>query len=66
METDGRRYLVRFSDGGAGMRHYAEPLEVGAEIADGGDRYRIARVEESKTAGGFSQAWAELETGKAM
>jgi len=47
------RFLVHFSDGGAGMREYASPLEVGAEITDGGQRYRVTRVQERETRGGF-------------
>src|SRR5262245_18365111 len=31
------RYLVHFSDGGAGMRHYSRPLQVGDDIEDGRD-----------------------------
>jgi len=34
------RYLVHFDDGGSGMRHRSEPLEPGAELHDGGARYR--------------------------
>ncbi len=37
------RYLITYSDGGAGMRHHAEPLEVGDELGSGvsGDAQRI-------------------------
>ena len=39
------RYLVRFSDSGAGMRDYPEPLALDDEIRDGvnGD-YEVVRV----------------------
>ena len=53
------RYLVHFSDGGSGMRFYARPLEVG-ERTDGGERYRVVRVEPKQTRGGFGHAWAVL------
>jgi hypothetical protein len=39
------RYLVHFDDGGSGMRYRSEPLTVGAELTDGGARYRVERVE---------------------
>jgi hypothetical protein len=54
------RFLVHYSDGGSGMREYARPLEVGDEIEDGRDRYRIVRVEPKQTRGGFAHAWAEV------
>lgn len=38
------RYLVHFDDGGSGMRHYAEPLAVDDELADGDRRYQVDRV----------------------
>jgi hypothetical protein len=38
------RYLVRFSDGGSGMRHRSEPLTVGTKLTDGGARYRVEHV----------------------
>jgi hypothetical protein len=34
--------------------------EVGEEITDGGQRYRIDRSEEKTTRGGFHHAWAVL------
>jgi hypothetical protein len=52
--------LVHFSDGGAGMREYDRQLEVGEEMMDGGQRYRIERVQERKTRGGVGHAWAEV------
>ena len=36
------------------------PLEVGGEIADGGNCYRIVRVEQPSSLRGFGHAWAEL------
>ena len=41
------------------MREYDRPLEVGDEIKDGRDRYRIVRVEEPQTRRGFRHGWAE-------
>ena len=50
MGTDWRdktiRYLITFSDGGSGRRFRDEPLEVGAELDDGGNRYRVVRLEQ--------------------
>jgi hypothetical protein len=43
------RYLVHFSDGGSGMHYRSEPLTVGVELADGGARYRVERVEPPPT-----------------
>ena len=58
------RYLVHFADGGAGMRFYDRPLEPGDEIADGGEPYRIVRVEErSAVVAGFGHPWAEPRDG---
>jgi hypothetical protein len=54
------RYLITYSDGGAGMRHHAEPLEVGDELDDCGERYRVVRVEQPPSGTGFGRAWAEL------
>ena len=62
-ENQQERTLVHFSDGGTGMREYGRPLEVGDEIDDGRERYRIVRVESKQTRGGFGHAWAELVTG---
>jgi hypothetical protein len=39
------RYLVRFSDGGVGMRQRKEPLEAGQVIEDGGETYLVEMVE---------------------
>jgi hypothetical protein len=40
------RYLVKFSDGGVGMRTRSEPLEVGEELDDCGERYTVVEVEQ--------------------
>jgi hypothetical protein len=60
MGTDWRdsqiRYLVHFSDGGSGMRYRAEPLAVGAELADGGRVYRVERVEPPPNPSAFRHA----------
>jgi len=53
------RYLVHYSDGGAGMRFERE-LQVGDAHADGGQRYTVTRVEAKQTEGGFGHAWVEL------
>ena len=37
------RYLVHFGDGGSGMRYFDAPLDVGAELSDGGRRYVVER-----------------------
>jgi hypothetical protein len=34
------------------------PLEVGAKLLDGGDRYRVERVEPPPSQSGFGHAWA--------
>jgi hypothetical protein len=54
------RYLVHFSDGGAGMRNYPEPLTVGDVIRDGANgAYLIVRVKPPESEGGLGHAWAE-------
>jgi hypothetical protein len=52
------RYLIRFSDGGVGMRHRREPLEVGKIIEDGGESYVIEAVEPPPSPTGFGRASA--------
>ena len=54
------RYLVAFSDGGVGMRRRELPLEVGDELDDCGEHYRVVRVEQPPSPMGFGRAWAEL------
>jgi hypothetical protein len=54
------RYLVRFDDGGSGMRLRGGPLDVGVELAEGADRYRVTRVEQPPNERSFGHAWAEL------
>jgi hypothetical protein len=51
------RYLVHFEDGGSGMRYRREPLTVGGELADGGIRYRVERVEPPPNPNAFGHAW---------
>ncbi len=53
------RYLVKFSDGGVGMRTRSEPLEVGEELDDCGERYLVVKVEQPSTAAGFGRAWVD-------
>lgn len=60
--TDGLRYLIKYSDGGAGMRHHTLPLDVGDEIDDCGERYHVVRVEQPPSEAGFGRAWAERDT----
>ena len=52
------RYLVHFSDGGSGMRTRDDPPEPGAELVDGGNRYRVVRVEPAPNPQAFGHAWA--------
>ena len=58
------RWLMHFSDGGAGMREYAKPREVGQEIRDGRNRYRIVRVEPKTTRGGLGHAGRNTPDGR--
>ena len=59
--TDDRpRYLVHYSDGGSGMRLRAEPLDVGCELSEGTDRYRVVRVDPPAHERTFGHAWVEL------
>jgi hypothetical protein len=51
------RYLFHFDDGGAGMRYRNEPLAPGDEVADGGVRYRVERVEPPPNPTAFGHAW---------
>ena len=44
------------------MRHRAEQVEVGDELDDRGERYRIMRVEQPPSEAGFGRAWAEQDT----
>jgi hypothetical protein len=54
------RYLVKFSDGGVGMRTRREPLEVGDELDDCGERYLVVKVEQPPSEDGFGRAQADL------
>ena len=54
------RFLVHFSDGGTGMREYDRLLQVGDELMDGGQPYRVDRVKAKTTRGGFHHAWVVL------
>jgi hypothetical protein len=54
-----RRYLITFSDGGSGMRRRDEPLEVGHELRDSTNRYRIVDVVEPPNTTGLGRARAE-------
>ena len=39
------------------MRYHAEPLAIGDELADGGSRYRVERVEPPPNPNAFGHAW---------
>jgi hypothetical protein len=52
-----RRYLVHFSDGGAGMRYRDERLTVDDVLNEGGQRYVVERVEEPPSPFGLGHAW---------
>jgi hypothetical protein len=54
------RVLVHFSDGGSGMREHDRSLELDDELQDGGQQYRVVRVEPKNTSGGFGHLWAEI------
>ena len=54
------RYLVHFDDGGAGMRYRDERLDVGAELAEGGRRYVVERVEQPPNENALGHAWVAL------
>jgi len=52
--------MVHFDDGGSGMRHREEPLEVGAELSDGPRRYLVERVEQPGHGTALGHAWVTL------
>ena len=58
-QTGRVRYLVHFSDGGSGMRHRDEALEVGDELSERG-RYIVERVEQPPNPDALGHAWAHL------
>ena len=37
-----------------------QPLRVGTELRDGGESYRVVRVEQPSSEHGFGHAWAEV------
>ena len=51
------RYLVHFSDGGSGMRHFDAQLDVGAVLGDGAQRYTVERVEHPPNPNALGRAW---------
>ena len=53
----GKRYLVHFADGGAGIRTFDEPPKLDDELVDGGRGYRITQVEHQDGESGFGHAW---------
>jgi hypothetical protein len=54
------QYIVHFGDGGSGMRHREERLEVGAELRDGPKRYLVERVEQPGHGRALGHAWVTL------
>jgi hypothetical protein len=52
------RYLVHFDDGGSGMRLRTKPLDVGCELTEGRDLYRVMRVEHPAHERTLGHAWA--------
>jgi hypothetical protein len=52
-----RRYVVHFSDGGAGTRYVDRQLDVGDELRGGGQRYEVERVEQPTTPYVPGHAW---------
>ena len=50
-------YVIHFDDGGSALYYSDEPPDVGAELLDGGARFRVERV-EPPTESAFGHAWA--------
>lgn len=50
-QIQGKRYLVHFSDGGAGPRNFDRELDVGAELHEWGRRYEVDRVDQPSALG---------------
>jgi hypothetical protein len=59
-QSERLRYVVHFSDGGAGTRFVDRQLDVGDELRDGGQRYEVERVEQPTTPHVLGHAWARL------
>jgi hypothetical protein len=57
------RYVVHFSDGGAGRRYVDEQLEVGHEIRDSEHRSTIERVKQPSSPYTLGHALGHLERG---
>jgi hypothetical protein len=51
------RYLIHFSDGGSGMRHFDAPLDDGGELGEGTQRYTVERVEQPPNPNALGHAW---------
>jgi hypothetical protein len=43
------RYLMHFSDGGSGMRHFDARLDEGGELREGVQQYVVERVSSRRT-----------------
>jgi len=54
------RYLIHFDGSGSGMRFRDAALDVGDVLTDGGERYRVVRVEQPRSAQAFGCAWTAL------
>jgi hypothetical protein len=59
-QSERLRYVVHFSDGGAGTRFVDRQLDVGDELRGGGLRYEVERVEQPTTPHVLGHAWARL------
>jgi hypothetical protein len=59
-QSEQLRYIVHFSDGGAGTRYADARLEVGAEISDNGRRYVLECVKQATTPYVLAHAWVRL------
>ena len=54
------RYLVHFSDGGSGMRHFDARLVEGETFSEADTTYRVRRLDHTSSLAGLSHAWVEL------
>jgi hypothetical protein len=51
---------VPLDGSGSGMRFRDAALDVGDELTDAGERYRVVHVEQPKSVRSFGHAWTEL------
>jgi hypothetical protein len=59
-QTERLRYIVHFSDGGAGTRYADEQLKIGDELREGDRHYQVERVEQQTTPYVLGRAWVRL------